>query len=153
MIVLMYRFLAFATIFVPVTSLCARPSLHSSRVRSRASSTAVFQQPQSAYSDDCFGLIFLSSSVAAKDPVFAGTFLVVSSIAVVATNVSRPLPPGKAIPGAVAGVTLLLAPLVRLLVANAELQSPKEFAPTLEVAVCVFSLVYGLVLSKDDTAG
>lgn len=117
------------------------------------------------YSDDCFGLIFLTTGLIAHDVLFAGCFLILSTLGASAFN-NRFLP-GRLeqrrnlkvqLPAVVAGATLLLVSLARNTVATAmSLQFSMEFATIfeteafnvpLEVAVCLISLIYGFVSSQ-----
>jgi hypothetical protein len=119
-----------------------------------------------SYSDDCFGLISLSTGIAAKDATFAAVFVALSALTAVASatvlSAALTAKDERKVPGAVAGATLILAPLVKqVLLASATLvgevgqqDSAASWAPLLEVGVCIFSLVYGFILpsrSASDT--
>lgn len=104
------------------------------------------------YSDDCFGLIALSTGIAAQDAVFSGTFVALSAATALAgaTVCAQSLNAAshqRQVPAAVAGATLVLAPLVRWTLRSAlqyeAADTMPPWAPTLEVAVCLFSLAYG----------
>lgn len=103
----------------------------------------------SGYSDDCFGLIFLTSSVGLNDAAFGGVFLFLSSLGVILTRLNK-LPISPQIPATVAGGSLLLTPLVRFLFQN-NLEAPRlAEAPWIEVGLCTFSMVYGFVVRKNE---
>ena len=109
------------------------------------------KQDDSYYSDDCFGLIFLCGAVVVQDPVFAGIFLILSSVGAILTQLGR-LQANKQIPGAVAGFTLLLTPVATTLLQKMGIL-PNPIATNapiwLEAAVCTFSLFYSFVWQKE----
>jgi len=94
--------------------------------------------------------------VVVQDPIFAGMFLILSSIGATLTQQGR-LPASPQIPGAIAGFTLLLTPVVATVVQETAIFSDPIVtkAPAwVEVAVCVFSLFYSFVWQKGkDDAG
>jgi hypothetical protein len=98
------------------------------------------------YSDDCFGLIFLSGALALGDAVFAGTFLILSTIAAISVK-TRTLQKGDTqLPAAVAGLTLLATPLATLSLGESGIYSslPQiDQAPLVEIGLCSFSMIYG----------
>lgn len=117
------------------------------------------------YSDDCFGLIFLSTGLIAHDVLFAGFFLILSILAASAFNskffqniLEQRRKLKMQLPAVVAGATLLLVSLIRnTIVTGISLQFSKEFATIfetetfnipLEVAVCLISLIYGFASSQ-----
>lgn len=100
----------------------------------------------SSYSDDCFGLIFLSIFLALGDVLFASIFLGCSALAAVLTQSFR-LPFAKSrVPGVVAGVTLLLTLLARPMLTDPSPSNDNAFL--LETVVCSFSFVYGVFLKS-----
>jgi hypothetical protein len=113
-----------------------------------------------SYSDDCFGLISLSTGIAAKDASFAAVFVALSALTAVASatvlSTALTAKDERKVPGAVAGATLILAPLVKQVLfalgiqaAQAgQLDSTASWAPLLEAGVCTFSLLYGFVLPR-----
>ena len=105
------------------------------------------------YNDDAFGGIFLGGAVAAQDAVFSAVFLTLSAIAALATQQGK-LPANNQVPAAVAGVTLLLTPIVTTVLGgmnNINLpEAGNPSASTFEVALCVASMIYGFVLSSKE---
>lgn len=110
-----------------------------------------------SYSDDCFGLISLSVGIAAKDATFAFVFVALSAMTAVAsaTVLSEALTAKdeRKVPGAVAGATLVVAPLVKqallaLGMGEEGQDATASWAPLLEAGVCMFSLLYGFVLTR-----
>jgi hypothetical protein len=113
-----------------------------------------------SYSDDCFGLISLSTGIAAKDATFAAVFVALSALTAVASatvlSTALTAKDERKVPGAVAGATLILAPIIKQVlfasgipVAEAGQQdATAPWAPLLEAGVCAFSLLYGFVLSS-----
>jgi hypothetical protein len=67
------------------------------------------------YNDDAFGFVFLGGLVLTQDPLFAGTFLLFSAFAAIATR-QAVVPANNAVPAAVAGCTLLWTLVVREMV-------------------------------------
>eukprot|EP00523_Entomoneis_sp_CCMP467_P016547 CAMPEP_0168783932 /NCGR_PEP_ID=MMETSP0725-20121227/9953_1 /TAXON_ID=265536 /ORGANISM="Amphiprora sp., Strain CCMP467" /LENGTH=243 /DNA_ID=CAMNT_0008833949 /DNA_START=166 /DNA_END=895 /DNA_ORIENTATION=- len=115
--------------------------------------------PQSTYyySDDCFGLIFLSTGLVAGDVVFASCFALISAVAATyfnknAKELNAKLQ--KQFPGAVAGLTLLfVAPVTRVVLQPNSLDFLPErapFATILEIGVCALSVVYSLVATQQE---
>ena len=105
-----------------------------------------------SYNDDAFGFIFLAGSATAQDPIFGSTFLILSTIAAVLTNLEK-LPAGKAVPAGVAGATLLITPVVSSVMPE-ELFGTSlgggENARLIELGFCSVSMVYGLVLGREE---
>jgi hypothetical protein len=116
------------------------------------------------YNDDCFGLIFLSGALVEHDLVFSATFLVLSALAAVATNLggssasalSLLLLPGNSrrVPAIVAASTLLLRYLLfssfmggsRSMLISMDTDSSETITSAgLLPAVCLVSIVYGFV--------
>jgi hypothetical protein len=110
-----------------------------------------------AYNDDCFGLIFLSGLAVTNDPIFAGTFLALSSLAAVATSLGELPASSRKIPAAVAGFTLLATPVMktvlpRIISINSVEDSLSGSRSWIEVAVCFVSLFYGFIFSREEKA-
>ena len=102
------------------------------------------------YSDDLFGLIFLSGVFLLQDYVFASVFLVLSAIAAIFTNVLQRLPPGPAVPGYVGGCTLVASIVVRqLLGEDADVVNSSAITAP-ESLLCIGSLLYGLFPRDSD---
>ena len=106
-----------------------------------SSTTYLGSQKFQDYNDDAFGLVFLGGSFAAQDPVFAGTFLVLSAAAAVATRQKLIENPPQ-LPGVVAGVALVIANLLALL----HLATRSDTALQAELAVCSISILYVFVV-------
>ena len=110
------------------------------------------------YIDDCFGLISLSSLVVAHDAVFCATFIVLSTVALVATRTGRIRLPEdvsaerqrRAVPAVVAIAALLLSPAAETLAAPLYTQDLDDNARFLELAVCAVSVAYGFFSKVDD---
>ena len=116
-----------------------------------------------SYSDEAFGLIFLSTSVVAKDSIFAVLFLSFSAGAALWTNViGKPTNRSVilAMPGAVALTTFLLRwtvaiPLVSVLLSSSNLSIPEPVTQLLtpfqlESVVCLVSMVRAAMLVKEE---
>jgi len=102
------------------------------------------------YNDDCFGLVFLCSFAIAKNVAFSGTFLVLSASAALATVQGR-LPSSNEVPAAVAGLTLLVAPAVLAAFSSLVGTDHPSWSAWSNVALCIFSMLYGFVLKKNAT--
>ena len=103
------------------------------------------------YNDECFGLIIVAGTVGLNDAAFASSFLLLSSTAALFTSLDR-LPANPQVPAAVAGFTLVLTPLVRLLldVSQLPIDLPRvDEAPLVELALCTFSMVYGFLVRNN----
>jgi hypothetical protein len=110
-----------------------------------------------SYSDDCFGLIALSTGIAGKDTVFALVFVALSALAALASATvladRLSVREERRVPATVAGASLLLAPVAKQLVVGfdgtlGEQDAVSSWTPFLEVGVCAFSLLYGFVLAQ-----
>jgi len=114
------------------------------------SKVILFTTKENNYNDDAFGFIFLGGSAAAQDPVFGAIFLSLSIAAVIATKLEQ-LPVNKQVPAAVAGVTLLVTPLVSLFLPT-EMYGvdliPSDNGRLIELIFCTVSMVYGFVFSS-----
>ena len=106
------------------------------------------------YNDDAFGFVFLGGYILSRDAIFAGTFLILSALAAIATRNGK-LPTTKAVPAAVAGCTFLF----NLIIPNEKLYELLPFIeraePSLpldsswiELGFCTVSMVYGFILSS-----
>ena len=119
------------------------------------------------YTDDCFGLIFLSSAFVAHDTVFSVTFVVLSTEALLLTRSNRkPIAwytkntntnitrerQRRAVPAVVAATTLLLSTLVLepIITATALMGPQEDPARIVEWAVCSVSILYGFLSPVDD---
>lgn len=109
-----------------------------------------------AYNDDCFGLIFLSGLAVTNDPIFAGTFLTLSSLAALATSLGKLPESSRKIPAAVAGFTLLATPVMKTVLPRIISISVEDSSSSsrswIELAVCFVSLFYGFIFSKEEKA-
>ena len=114
------------------------------------------------YIDDCFGLIFLSSSFLAHDTIFSVTFVALSAVALVLTRANQiPWPheqptlsrerQRRAGPAVVAATTLLVTPVLEILIQSVYTQDLlDDRARLLELAVCAVSVLYGFLSKVDD---
>ena len=112
------------------------------------------------YNDDAFGFVFLGGFIVTRDPFFAGTFLLLSTLAAIATR-NGSLPATKAVPAAVAGCTLIVAlilpkeQLYELLqpfiekTTESSLSFPVD-SSWIQVGLCTVSMLYGFLLSSSD---
>ena len=106
------------------------------------------------YNDDAFGFVFLVGYIATRDIIFTGTFLLLSSLAAIATRIGK-LPATKAVPAAVAGFTLianLLIPKEKIYEILPFIQGTEPALPYasswLEMGFCAISMLYGFILSS-----
>ena len=116
--------------------------------------TILFTTKENNYNDDAFGFIFLGGSAAAQDPVFGAIFLSLSVAAVIATKLEV-LPVNKQVPAAVAGVTLLVTPLISLALPEEMLGVdliPSDNGRLIELIFCTVSMMYGFVFSSSEDA-
>jgi hypothetical protein len=113
-----------------------------------------------SYSDDCFGLVALSTGIAGKDAVFSLVFVALSALAALASATvladRLSVRDERKFPAAVAGASLLVAPMVKQFllgfsIAFSEQDGVPSWTPVLEVGVCTFSLLYGFVLARTPT--
>lgn len=108
------------------------------------------------YNDIAFGFVFLGGYLATRDAIFAGTFLLLSAIASIATR-NRKLPATKAVPAAVAGCTFivnLIIPSDKLyeilpFIEKAEPSLPLD-SSWIELGFCSVSMLYGFISSAAD---
>mmetsp|Transcript_25187 Transcript_25187/g.59400 ORF Transcript_25187/g.59400 Transcript_25187/m.59400 type:complete len:194 (+) Transcript_25187:91-672(+) len=113
------------------------------------------QKANTDYNDDAFGFIFLGGFVVTQDPLFAGTFLLFSAIAAIATRNGK-LPATNAVPAAVAGFTLIVSLLLPKdqLYQLLTIQRPEPSLPVdaswIQVGFCTVSMLYGFLLSSSD---
>jgi hypothetical protein len=114
------------------------------------------KQPRGSYNDDCFGLIFLSGLAVTNDPIFAGTFLTLSSLAALATSLGKLPASSRKIPAAVAGFTLLATPVMKTvlprIISISVDDSLSGNRSWIEIAVCFLSLFYGFIISREEEA-
>ena len=108
------------------------------------------------YNDDAFGFIFLGGYVVTHDSIFIATFLLISTIAAIATR-NGSLPATKAVPAVVAGCTLivnLIIPKEKLYDIAPFIQNTKPALPYdiswLEAGFCTVSMLYGFILSSSN---
>jgi hypothetical protein len=104
-----------------------------------------------SYNDDAFGFIFLGSSAISQDAVFAAVFLSLSAVAALLTNL-HVLPSTKRVPAAVAGCTLLAAPIASAVVPPTLFgfsAVPVENARIVQLVFCSVSIVYGLFSTEE----
>ncbi len=106
------------------------------------------------YNDDAFGFVLLIGYVVTHDVIFAGTFVLLSALAAIATQNGK-LPATKSVPAAVAGLTYI----VNLLIPNETLyellpfiERPETSLPVdlslIELGICSVSMLYGFLLSS-----
>jgi len=101
------------------------------------------------YNDDAFGLVFLGGVTFANDVIFAGIFLVLSAVAATATKQGK-LPASNQVPAAVAGLTILLLPVLTTALVDvlpSSIPSPDASSPSIELALCSISMLYGFFLA------
>lgn len=97
------------------------------------------------YSDDLFGLIFISSAFL-QDRCFATTFFVCSAVASVYANVNK-VKAGSIIPGIVALAALALVVLLRSLLSPAfQMEAPSALIGYAEIVISFSSFIYGLIV-------
>lgn len=103
------------------------------------------------YNDDAFGFIFLGGSAAAQDPIFGAVFLTLSVAAVIGTKLEQ-LPANKQVPASVAGLTLLVVPVISAFVPptvfGTSMVPGDDNARLIELAFCSVSMLYGFVFSS-----
>ena len=107
------------------------------------------------YSDDLFGLIFISSAFL-RDRSFATVFFVCSVMASIYANVNK-VKAGSIFPGIVALAALALVVLLRSFRCPAfQLETPSTLMGYEEIVVCFSSFVYGFVVdlnrNRDDSS-
>lgn len=101
------------------------------------------------YSDDFFGLIFLSSSVL-QDSAFATIFFVCSAVASLYANINK-VKGGSLTPGLVALTSLGLVVLIRSFhLSFFQVDPPSALVGKAEVVVCLSSFAYGLIRNRRD---
>ena len=119
----------------------------------------------SSYSDDCFGLIFLTGLAVVRDQLFAATFLVLSVVAVLLARFdklpkSKPLSLKRGVPAVVAGTSFVMSTALHGLVVNdlsplleaGTTESPLPISPVLtELVVCSISVLYAIVENRAAT--
>lgn len=111
------------------------------------------QKVNTDYNDDAFGFVFLGGFVVTQDPLFAGTFLLLSAIAAIATRNGK-FPATNAVPAAVAGLTLIVSLLLPKdqLYQLLTIQRPEPSLPVdacwIQVGFCTVSMLYGFLLSS-----
>jgi hypothetical protein len=109
-----------------------------------------------AYNDDCFGFVFLIGFAGTNDPIFAGTFLTLSSLAALATSLGKLPANSRKIPAAVAGFTLLATPVMKTvlprIISFSVDDSLSDTRLWIEVAVCFVPLFYGFIFSREERA-
>jgi len=93
------------------------------------------------YNDDAFGLVFLIGGFGSNDEVFSIIFLLLSSVAAIATS-NGVLKQDSRIPSLIAVVSLLLAPIVISLRSTGSLDNI-EVPALLEVCTCFISVIAG----------
>jgi len=108
------------------------------------------------YNDDAFGFVLLVGYVVTHDIIFAGTFVLLSAIAAIATR-SGNLPATTSVPAAVAGLTYivnLVLPSETLYELLPFIERPDAALPLdvslIELGICSVSILYGLVLSSSN---
>jgi hypothetical protein len=103
------------------------------------------------YNDDAFGFIFLGGSAISQDAVFATVFLILSAVAALLTNL-QVLPSTRRVPAAVAGCTLLAAPIASTLLPQTLFgisSVPLDNARIIQAVFCSVSMAYGLFLQEE----
>lgn len=95
----------------------------------------------SNYSDDFFGLIFLSP-VLLGDQVFSTVFLVVSALASIATKATKVLPASPIVPGIVAMMAVVVTAAFRF-VAPLQVETPSATVVAVEIVEALCSGAWG----------
>jgi len=98
------------------------------------------------YNDDAFGFVFLGGFILTEDPVFAGIFILFSTLATIGTQ-NGILPAKNAVPAAVAGLTLIVSLLTPI--PKEPSQLPNIDTSLIEIGICTVSMLYGFILSSD----
>ncbi len=108
------------------------------------------------YNDDAFGFVLLIGYATTHDAIFAGTFVLLSAIAAIATR-SGKLPATNSVPAAVAGFTYIvnfIIPSETLYQLLPFIERPEAALPVdislIELGICSVSILYGLVLSSSN---
>ncbi len=106
------------------------------------------------YNDDAFGFVLLVGYVVTHDIIFAGTFVLLSAIAAIATRNGK-LPATNSVPAAVAGLTYivnLILPSETLYELLPFIERPDAALPLdvslIELGICSVSILYGFVRSS-----
>ena len=126
----------------------------------KASTTSLFSnndyetEKAENYNDDAFGFVLLIGYVVTHDVIFAGTFVLLSALAAIATQNGK-LPATKSVPAAVAGLTYivnLIIPNERLYELLPFIERPETSLPVdislVQLGICSVSMLYGFVLSS-----
>lgn len=118
-------------------------------------------QPKTYYNDDAFGLVFLGGAIGAQDPIFAGTFLALSSIAALGCAKGK-FPSNDSssrIPAIVAGISLVLTPIISKVIDSLPPPEQQQLlfletttpgnpsARLVELGLCSVSILYGFIIS------
>mmetsp|Transcript_14280 Transcript_14280/g.21094 ORF Transcript_14280/g.21094 Transcript_14280/m.21094 type:complete len:176 (+) Transcript_14280:65-592(+) len=104
-----------------------------------------------AYSDDCFGLIFLSSTFAFQDYVFGGVFFILSLVGVISFNMDDLSCYQQKAPAVVSVLTLVIIFLTRTWLTdtiNFNFPEVLSSAPLAEYLFCSVSILNS-ILRKD----
>ena len=112
------------------------------------------------YNDDAFGLVFLIGGFAYQDIEFAATFLILSALVAIGTSRGA-LNNDARIPGLVAMASLILAPIISFvrkssgsvlsLLSLTSLDMIEiQFPSTVEIGVCLISLILGIYKWKKE---
>jgi hypothetical protein len=122
-----------------------------SSIKSNNNKTKKEKKVFTVYKDDFFGFTTFLAGIGARDAVFVGIFVVLSLTAGFGTrlgwlpaDIKRPYIVDRKVPGAVAGMTLALTPLLTPLIASSsilDIPEPASAARTLQLAVCSFSMI------------
>ena len=106
------------------------------------------------YNDDAFGFVFLGGYIVTRDAVFAGTFLLLSALAAIATRNGK-LPATNSVPAAVAGCTFivnLITPNDELYQLFASIERSEPFLPVdvvwVKLGFCAVSMIYGFMTTS-----
>lgn len=131
---------------------------HNSNIKrlSKATSPTITDQGRGGdYNDDAFGFVFLGGAIIARDPIFAGCFVVLSAIGAIATRNGTLSPSNKKVPAVVAASTLIVAILLQKLgiaAAVAPTAIATEIPPDariVEIGLCSVSIAYALFSGSD----
>mmetsp|Transcript_11457 Transcript_11457/g.17602 ORF Transcript_11457/g.17602 Transcript_11457/m.17602 type:complete len:178 (+) Transcript_11457:104-637(+) len=104
-----------------------------------------------SYSDDCFGLIFLSSAIAFQDYVFGGVFFILSLVGVISVNSYNLSSYQQKAPAAVSALTIAIISLGRSWLTNAiDFNFPEISSSTMpaEYLFCSISILNSFLRKK-----
>lgn len=147
---LLIQFLSLSCI-ASMTVAFAPPSTSSMASLSTSMQSFALSSQRGNYNDNAFGFVFLGGSAISQDAVFAAVFLILSAVAALLTNLQL-LPSTRRVPAAVAGCTLLVAPIASALLPLTLFgisAVPVDNARIIQVFFCSVSMAYGFFSQED----